>query len=176
MKKYFLFVLILLISSVCVSCSNDDDNSNSVPVDKAWRAKNDAYWQTLLSNTQYTSLKSISNVGSILYKVLETGEGTEPIYFTSKVNVFYTGTFIDGTVFDQHEFDDGAPVTLTVSSVVDGMQTALQRMHVGDKWEIWIPGELAYGTNGRTGSTTEVEIKPYTVLHFTIQVESISEQ
>ena len=82
MKKYFLFVLILLISSVCVSCSNDDDNSNSVPVDKAWRAKNDAYWQTLLSNTQYTSLKSISNVGSILYKVLETGEGTEPIYFT----------------------------------------------------------------------------------------------
>ena len=175
MKKYCLFALILFVSFVCFSCNDDDDN-NSVPVDKAWQKQNDAYWKTLVSDTQYTSLKSVSNVGSILYKVLETGKGTDPIYFTSKVNIYYTGTFIDGTIFDQHEFDDGAPVTLSVSTLVDGMQTALQNMHVGDKWEIWIPQEMAYGTTGRVATSSLMEVKPYTILHFILKIDSISEK
>lgn len=74
-------------------------------------------------------MSSQSNAGFILYKVLKTGESKEPIYYTSKVECYYKGTFIDGTVFDDKSFEAGVPAELTVSDMVDGFATALQNMH-----------------------------------------------
>ena len=34
--------------------------------------------------------------------------------------------------------------------MVDGFATALQRMHVGDYWRVYIPSELAYGESGNS--------------------------
>jgi peptidylprolyl isomerase len=35
--------------------------------------------------------------------------------------------------------------------VIDGWQIALQQMHVGDKWVIYIPHEMGYGTKACAG-------------------------
>ena len=103
---------------------------------------------------------------------MNTGESKEPIYYTSKVECYYKGTFIDGTVFDDKSFEAGAPAELTVSEMVDGFATALQNMHPGDRWEIWIPQQMGYGSAGRSASGSVI-IKPYTTLIFDLEVTRI---
>jgi FKBP-type peptidyl-prolyl cis-trans isomerase FklB len=59
----------------------------------------------------------------------------------------YKGTLIDGTEFD-NSYKRGQPLTLPVGGVIKGWTEALQLMHVGDKWKIYIPSELGYGERG----------------------------
>ncbi|MFW5432029.1 MAG: FKBP-type peptidyl-prolyl cis-trans isomerase [Methylophilaceae bacterium] len=80
------------------------------------------------------------------YKALESGDGEKP-KSTDTVKVHYKGTLIDGTVFDS-SYDRGEPATFPVTGVIPGWVEALQLMHVGDKFELAIPSDLAYGANG----------------------------
>ena len=74
----------------------------------------------------------------IYYKVLETGEGTISPGARSIVTVHYKGSLIDGRVFD-NSYERTCPDALRLSDVIEGWQVALQKMHVGDKWIIYIP-------------------------------------
>lgn len=80
------------------------------------------------------------------YEVLKKGEGESPSA-TDKVTVHYHGTLIDGTVFDS-SVERGEPATFPVNGVIKGWVEALQLMQVGDKWKLFIPSELAYGSRG----------------------------
>jgi FKBP-type peptidyl-prolyl cis-trans isomerase len=77
------------------------------------------------------------------YKVIASGKGKQPAA-TDQVSVNYTGSLTDGTVFDASE-KHGGPATFGVNQVIKGWTEALQMMHEGDKWELYIPAELAYG-------------------------------
>lgn len=83
------------------------------------------------------------------YKEITEGKGDIP-KSGDKVKVHYKGTLIDGTVFDS-SIDRGEPATFPVTGVIKGWVEALQLMNVGDKFELTIPPELAYGPQG-TGS------------------------
>jgi FKBP-type peptidyl-prolyl cis-trans isomerase FklB len=76
------------------------------------------------------------------YKILKSGTGDTPKK-TDTVTVNYTGTLIDGTVFDS-SVQRGQPATFPVSGVIPGWTEALQMMKVGDKWQLFIPSKLAY--------------------------------
>ena len=80
------------------------------------------------------------------YKELVAGNGEKP-KATDTVKVHYKGTLIDGTVFDS-SYDRGEPAVFPVGGVIPGWTEALQLMKVGDKFELVIPSELAYGANG----------------------------
>jgi len=80
------------------------------------------------------------------YEVLTKGEGASPTTDDS-VTVHYTGTLIDGTIFDS-SVERGEPATFGVSQVIPGWTEALQLMSVGDKFRLVIPSELAYGPRG----------------------------
>jgi len=80
------------------------------------------------------------------YKVLNKGEGDTPTS-DSKVEVHYVGTLIDGTQFDS-SYERGEPVTFPVTGVIPGWTEALQLMKEGDKWQLVIPPQLAYGERG----------------------------
>lgn len=56
----------------------------------------------------------------------------------------YTGRLIDGTVFDTTE-GKPLPACFVVRDLIMGFQMALTRMRAGDRMEICIPAELAYG-------------------------------
>ena len=97
--------------------------------------------------------------------------------FTDSVKVNYRGRLIpstsyaDGYVFDEsyisNEPDNTSlPVTFCVSGLVDGFATALQYMHIGDYWRVYIPYWLGYGS---TGSTS---IPAYSTLIFDIELKA----
>lgn len=54
------------------------------------------------------------------------------------------GSLIDGQVFD-NSYERTCPDALRLSDVIEGWQVALQKMHVGDKWIIYIPYAMGYG-------------------------------
>lgn len=83
------------------------------------------------------------------YEVLESGEGDSP-KASDNVEVHYTGKLIDGTVFDS-SVERGVPASFGVTQVIPGWVEALQLMHEGDKWRLYIPSDLAYGPNGAGG-------------------------
>lgn len=83
----------------------------------------------------------------IQYKVLKKGSGTVNPAVTSRVTVNYRGMLADGTEFDS-TWAHGAPVSFTVNNVIRGWQDVIPRMHVGDRWKVVIPPQLAYGKTG----------------------------
>lgn len=83
------------------------------------------------------------------YEVIEEGNGTTP-KATDRVTVHYTGRLIDGTVFDSSE-ERGEPATFGVNQVIPGWVEALQMMKEGAKWRLFIPSNLAYGSQGVPG-------------------------
>lgn len=100
------------------------------------------------------------------YKELQAGDGPKP-KSTDKVKVHYHGTLINGEVFDSST-DRGEPVTFPVTGVIPGWIEALQLMNVGDKFQLTIPPELAYGPRG-TGS----DIGPNETLLFDVELLEI---
>ena len=86
----------------------------------------------------------------IYYKVLEQGNGSTSPTIRSIVSVHYRGTLIDGKEFD-NSYKRNCPEAFRLCDVIDGWQLALQQMHVGDKWIIYIPYELGYGSKACAG-------------------------
>ena len=86
------------------------------------------------------------------YLVLREGVGKTP-QASDMVKINYTGRTLKGHVFDD-TYKKGEPAEYAVFSVVPGMQEALQLMKEGDKWEIVIPDNLAYGNQGPMAGLT----------------------
>lgn len=101
----------------------------------------------LVSKSHESDVKSLSD--DILYKVLNTGDGPSPT-LDSIVSVYYKGMLISGKVFDDNT-DGGCAEALRLKNLIAGWQIALVHMHVGDKWEIYIPSDLGYGKDGSVG-------------------------
>ncbi len=90
----------------------------------------------------------ITTDSGLQYKILATGDGKQPKE-SDTVTTHYKGTLIDGRVFDS-SYDRGKPASFPVNGVIKGWTEALQLMHVGDKWQLFIPSELAYGATKRS--------------------------
>jgi FKBP-type peptidyl-prolyl cis-trans isomerase FklB len=83
----------------------------------------------------------------IQYSVIKKGDGTVSPGIDSLVTVNYRGMLIDGTEFDS-TYAHGKPASFTVDKVIRGWQYVIPRMHVGDRWKVVIPPQLAYGEDG----------------------------
>lgn len=81
----------------------------------------------------------------IYYKVLTSGSGTVFPNVRSIVSVHYKGSLINGKEFD-NSYKRNCPEAFRLSDVIEGWQLALQRMHTGDKWIIYIPYTMGYGS------------------------------
>lgn len=107
-----------------------------------------------------------ATASGLQYKVLRAGNGAIPTK-DDKVTVKYEGRMIDGTVFDSSYKRNPQTSTFGVSQVIKGWTEALCMMPVGSKWELYIPQELAYGSR-QAGN-----IKPYSTLIFTVELEAV---
>ena len=101
-----------------------------------------------------------SHTSCIVVHVVSEAEGEDlpSPFYTDTVRVHYYGSLMpsasysDGKKFDSSwsglVFDEetAIPTKMSVSGKVDGFATALQSMHVGDHWEVYIPWQLGYGS------------------------------
>lgn len=85
----------------------------------------------------------VTTKSGLQYEVVKKADGAQP-KATDVVTVHYEGKLTDGTVFDS-SVERGSPIDLPVSGVIPGWVEGLQLMHVGEKYKLYIPSELAYG-------------------------------
>lgn len=97
------------------------------------------------------------------YQVIVEGAGDKP-KATDKVQVTYTGTLTDGTIFDSST----SPISFELNKVIPGWTEGIQLMSVGSKFKLFIPSELAYG-NRPMGN----KIKPNSILIFDVELLGI---
>ena len=175
-----------LHSSLFTSCSESDDEDADEYAN--WKVRNDAYFLSLEDSLKRTDAnwkkiksytKDATTVGSntdyIYVKELQQGTGTQSPLFTDSVRLSYRGrlipsvTYPEGYVFDQTYIGDYSIRTTAVtdnlaSGFITGFTTALIHMHQGDRWRIFIPYQLGYGTSA-SGS-----IPAYSTLIFDVQL------
>lgn len=117
---------------------------------------------------------------SICVEIIETGNGSGCPLYTDSVKVNYVGRLIpsdsypDGYVFDHSSpgspVEDvfnpnfATPTMLLCSNTVEGFTTALQKMHIGDRWKVYMPQQLGYGSAGTKA------LPSYSALIFEIQL------
>jgi FKBP-type peptidyl-prolyl cis-trans isomerase FklB len=96
------------------------------------------------------SKKGVQTTASGLqYKVMKPGDGkAPPITAADEVTVNYRGKLIDGTEFDS-SYSRGVPANFQVGGVIKGWQEALLLMKPGASYELYVPPELAYGSQPR---------------------------
>jgi FKBP-type peptidyl-prolyl cis-trans isomerase FklB len=80
------------------------------------------------------------------YEIVTEGTGATPSD-TNTVKVHYTGTLINGKVFDSSR-ERGEPIEFPLNGVIRGWTEGVQRMKVGSRYKFYIPYQLAYGTQG----------------------------
>ncbi|MGY4676892.1 FKBP-type peptidyl-prolyl cis-trans isomerase [Pasteurella sp. P03HT] len=120
--------------------------------------------QFLAENAQKAGVNTTES--GLQYEVLVEGNGKVPAR-EDKVRVHYTGTLIDGTVFDS-SVKRGQPAEFPVNGVIAGWIEALSMMPVGSKWRLTIPHNLAYGERGAGAS-----IPPFSTLVFEVELLAI---
>lgn len=106
----------------------------------------------------------------LLIEDIIVGEGDEANDF-NKVVVNYTGSLMDGSVFDSSLNPGREPFTFTLGagSVIKGWDLGVKGMKVGGKRKLTIPPELGYGENG-AGSV----IPPGSTLIFEVDLLEVS--
>jgi FKBP-type peptidyl-prolyl cis-trans isomerase len=92
----------------------------------------------------------VKRPSGIQYKIIRNGFGRHPAA-SDTVEVYYTGSLINGTVFDGTSPGLPASFNISASGLVQGWKEVLQLMRIGDHWTVWIPAPLGYGSRGSNG-------------------------
>ena len=127
---------------------------------------NQGLGDTYLAENQAREGVTVTESG-LQYEVLVEGDGVIPTADKS-VTVHYTGSLIDGTVFDS-SVERGEPATFPVNGVIQGWIEALQLMAEGSKFRLVIPSNLAYGERG-----AGQQIGPHSTLVFEVELISVN--
>jgi FKBP-type peptidyl-prolyl cis-trans isomerase len=118
----------------------------------------------------FAKLKENKNVvelpDGLRYEIQKPGEGAPPKP-TDTVRVNYTGTLLNGTVFDTSA-GRGKPAEFELDKVIPGWTEGLQKTGKGGKIKLYVPPQLAYGDDGRPG------IPPGSALIFEVELLDIN--
>lgn len=194
MKRHLIILYLLaLLAPVALlsSCSESDNEAEEFP---DWKKTNEQYFNNLyamakssadMGDKSWKVIRKWSLEEStakdpydyIVVNVLENGTGSGCPLYTDSVKVHYEGRLLpstsypDGYVFDKSftgEFnpDLALPSKFAVSGMIDGFTTALQYMHIGDRWKVYIPYQLGYGSSGSSS------IPAYSTLVFDVTLVS----
>jgi FKBP-type peptidyl-prolyl cis-trans isomerase FkpA len=104
------------------------------------KAEGDAF---LAKNKSAAGVKTTAS--GLQYQVITQGTGARPAP-NDTVKVNYTGTFVNGEVFDSSSKNNPpGPTAIPLARVIPGFREGLQLMQVGGHYKFFIPASLAYG-------------------------------
>jgi FKBP-type peptidyl-prolyl cis-trans isomerase len=112
---------------------------------------------------EYTNVTA----SGLRYIVLKEGTGAKPTA-SSNVKVHYTGSFLDGNIFDS-SVQRGEPIDFGLNQVIKGWTEGVQLMKEGAKYKFYIPYQLAYGEQGYPGA-----IPPKSDLIFEVELLKVN--
>lgn len=125
------------------------------------------YEDTLIRDFLSTNnIAATKDVSGLYYQIISPGTGTAPLS-TSSVKAAYTGRLLTGFVFDQAT--TASPLTIPLTSVIQGWQIGVPLIKQGGKIRLFIPSRLGYGTTGSGGS-----IPPNSILDFDIELIEVT--
>lgn len=122
--------------------------------------------QFLEENGKKEGIKTTAS--GLQYQVIKEGNGAAP-NLKSKVVTHYTGTLMDGKVFDS-SIERGQPATFPLNAVILGWQEGIQLMKKGSRYRLFVPAELGYGENSPSS------IPPNSVLIFDVELIDVLEE
>jgi FKBP-type peptidyl-prolyl cis-trans isomerase len=159
----------LALAGCVFSLGDDDDAKPKVRAVDACPERDQANWAKMTAFLEENKKREGVKVtpSGLQYRVLAEGKGTRNPTWASTVQVRYKGTLIDGTVFDETTAAE-PPAEFEAGAVIKGWQEALEMMHEGDKWNVVIPANIAYGCKGKGA-----KIKADQVLVFDIELLKI---
>jgi FKBP-type peptidyl-prolyl cis-trans isomerase len=111
-----------------------------------------------------------TTASGLQYRAIRQGEGPSPT-LSDRVRCNYRGTLLNGTEFD-NSANHGGPAEFRVDEVIPGWTEALQKMRVGDKWQLFVPADLAYQMSPPPDSI----IEPNSMLIFEIELLEVLPQ
>ncbi len=170
--KFILFTMVGILSAgSLVSCSESDGEEEEYA---NWQSRNEEYWNSLYTSTQQriasgdsqwriyplwslTDSTATKPENHIVVQVLESGSGTESPISTDTTVIHYSGRLIPSASYPNgYNFQNSwsgnfsettaLPIKMVANGAVDGFCTALQLMHKGDHWRVYIPYQAAYKT------------------------------
>ena len=124
---------------------------------QAKRTADEQNARTRIPNAEQTA-------NGIFYKITQEGSGQSP-NAGDNVSIHYTGSFIDGQVFDSSKERGPLETAIGIGSLIPGWDEVVLLMREGEKRSVVIPPELAYGEQGAGGV-----IPPNAWLHFEIEL------
>ena len=121
----------------------------------------------LSNNQKQPEVKTLPS--GLQYKVLAKGSGTEKPKATDTIAFNYRLSSINGIAIGSN-LKQGKALVAPLKDLIQGTKEALEMMHKGDKWQLFLPSDLAYGENG----TPDGKIKPNETLVFDMELVDIN--
>jgi len=154
MKGKTLLSILILIGAVILLVLALRDNS---------QRSQDSQNTVMMPDEQF----DINNVDQLMMVVLQEGEG-DSIQNGQTAVVHYVGTLTDGVVFDSSlTREEPFEFQLGASSVIEGWETGVRDMKVGEVRRLIVPPTMGYGSN-QVGP-----IPPNSVLIFDVELLEI---
>lgn len=119
--------------------------------------------RALVNKMKESTPQAKTTASGLTYVIWEEGQG-DLIGPEATVEAKYTGSHLDGKVFDINE-----NATLIVNKMIPGFAEGLQMLRPGSRATFWIPGDLAYGARG----VPQAEIGPMETLVFDVTIHSV---
>ena len=127
-------------ANMCIQSTLQANSSKKSNAEKTRSA------EFLAANQKRSGVITLPN--GLQYEVIKSGDANSAMpQLEDTVEAHYAGTLVDGKEFD-NSYKRGEPLTIPVAGVIRGWTEILQKMHIGDKWKVFIPSELGYGDRG----------------------------
>ena len=102
---------------------------------------------------KYIAANSLSGYqktpSGLYYKINTAGTGTVPITDNTTISITYTGTLLNGTVFDSYATTDNTGTSFEIPDMILGVQEGAKNYcTTGSNVSFLIPSRLAYGNKG----------------------------
>jgi FKBP-type peptidyl-prolyl cis-trans isomerase FkpA len=125
-----------------------------------------AYEETLIKDFLTTNkITALKDPSGLYYQIITAGTGKTPIS-SATVKVAYTGRLLTGSIFDQAT--TAAPLSIALTSVIEGWQTGVPLIKEGGKIRLFIPSRFGYGSSGQSS------IPPNSILDFDIELIEVT--